>query len=466
LKKNSAVFLLVSGSGAELTWLYAWASFLLFSFFHRLYPLPETLAAFSLAVFLTLFQRRRRRRAVQIIGIQLIGLACAALWIVHVFFYRSAYFWNLVWLEDFFNRPRDHFEWFLLIFVLGYIVMFWVAGVRLALQEKSYVSACTRFDRGVAAFFCLFLIKLLLHTQMGVRFQDSMTIWLIFSFFIFSLTEIGLVRNQAYDPQRNYLAGYHAVGVFTGFSIGAIIMGTGVFLFFLPYLKSASAVGYDLMKSAAAPLSPILIAVIKFIFGYANFGPQNSGLSSSAGSAGQPQTETPGAWMLLMQKLLLWGGGLLMLALGIAVASLALWYMMRWLFMNRYGADEKWEQANLLQWWIRLKTFLLACFEWVLRTGAKRCALDFYAALRRWGRHNGMPPASNETPLEYGVRLASRFPQLKSDIMLIIEMLQWEVYGESALSPKQILKIQAAWQMLHSPLRWPVRIKSMMMKSS
>jgi len=158
LKKNSAVFLLVSGSGAELTWLYAWASFLLFSFFHRLYPLPETLAAFSLAVFLTLFQRRRRRRAVQIIGIQLIGLACAALWIVHVFFYRSAYFWNLVWLEDFFNRPRDHFEWFLLIFVLGYIVMFWVAGVRLALQEKSYVSACTRFDRGVAAFFCLFLI--------------------------------------------------------------------------------------------------------------------------------------------------------------------------------------------------------------------------------------------------------------------------------------------------------------------
>ena len=465
MKKKPTVFLLVFGSGAELTWLYAWASFLLLSFFHRLYPLPETLAVFSLAVFLTLFQRRRRQRAVQIIGIHLIGLACAVLWVVHIFYYRSAYFWNSVWLKDFFNRPRDHFEWFLLIFVLGYTIVFWVAGVRFALQERSYFYACTRFDRGVAAFFGLFLIKLLLYTQMGIRFQDSMTIWLIFPFFIFSLTEIGLARNQGHDPQRDYLSGYHAVGVFTGFSIGAIILGTAVFLFFLPYLKGATAAGYDLMKSAAAPLSPILVAVIKFIFGYAKFGPQNSGLSPPVGSAGQPQTETPDVWMLLVQKVLVWGGGILMLALGITVACLALWYLIRWLFIKRYGADEKRQQVNLSLWWIRLKTFLLACYEWVLRTGAKRSALDFYAALRRWGRYSGIPQVSNETPMEYGVRLATRFPQLKSDIMLIIEMLQWEVYGEYRLNPKQILKIQAAWQMLHSPLRWSSRIKSMMMNS-
>ena len=154
-----------------------------------------------------------------------------------------------------------------------------------------------------------------------------------------------------------------------------------------------------------------------------------------------------------------------MLALGITVACLALWYLIRWLFIKRYGADEKRQQVNLSLWWIRLKTFLLACYEWVLRTGAKRSALDFYAALRRWGRYSGIPQVSNETPMEYGVRLATRFPQLKSDIMLIIEMLQWEVYGEYRLNPKQILKIQAAWQMLHSPLRWSSRIKSMMMNS-
>ncbi|MEJ2165038.1 MAG: hypothetical protein P8X90_05880 [Desulfobacterales bacterium] len=460
MNKPPAVFLFVSGSGAELTWLYAWASFVLFSFFQRLYPLPEALGTFILAAFLTLYRRRRSRRMIQIIGLHLIGLVCTGLWVVHVFFYRSASFWNFNWLTDFFNRPRDHFEWFLLIFVLGYTVMFWASGVRFALQERSYFYACTRFDRGVAAFFCLFLIKLLLHAQMGVQIQYSITVWLIFPFFIFSLTEIGLTRNQGHDLQKAYLSGYHAVGVFAGFSIGALILGAAVFLLFLPYLKSASMVGYHLIKSAAAPLAPILIAVIKFIFGHANFAPQDSGLSPSAGSAGQPPAETPGAWMLLIQKILLWGGGLLLLVLGIAVGCLTLWYLMRWLFIKRCGADEKREQVNLLRWWIRLKTLLLACYEWLLRTGTKRSALDFFAALRRWGRYSGIPQAFNETPMEYGVRLASRFPQLKSDILLIIEMLQWEVYGESTLSSKQILSIQKAWQTLHSPLRWPFRFKS------
>jgi hypothetical protein len=139
---------------------------------------------------------------------------------------------------------------------------------------------------------------------------------------------------------------------------------------------------------------------------------------------------------------------------------------MRWLFMKRYGADEKQEQWNLLAWWNGLKSFLLACCEWLLRTGTRRRALYFYAALRRWGRYSGIPQESGETPMEYGARLAFRFPQLKSDIMLIIEMLQWEVYGESTLSSKQILSIQKAWQTLHSPLRWPFRFKSIFKNSS
>jgi hypothetical protein len=464
LKRNPAIFLFVSGAGAELTWLYAWASFVLFSFFQRLYPLPEILGIFGLAAFLTLFQRRRRRRVIQIIGMHLMGLGCAVLWVVHVFYYRSASLWNPGWLSGFFNRPRDHFEWFLLIFVLGYTVMFWATGVRFALQVKSYFFACTRFDRGVTAFFGLLLIKLVLHTQMGVQFHDSMTVWLIFPFFIFSLTEIGLARNQVNIQQKDYLSGYYAVGVFTGFSAGALILGTAVFLLFLPYLKSASAVGYDLMKSAAVPLTSILIAVIKFIFGYAKFSPPNSGPSPAAGTAGTPPTDEPGAWMLV-QKVLMWSGGALLLALGIAAACLALWYTIRWLFMKRYGGDANGEKWNLLLWWRRLRAFLLACYEWILRTGAKRSALEFYAALRRWGRNSGLPQASSETPMEYGTRLAFRFPKLKTEIMLIIEMLHCEVYGQYSLSPKQILRTREAWQKLHSPLGWPFRIKLIMMNS-
>ena len=147
------------------------------------------------------------------------------------------------------------------------------------------------------------------------------------------------------------------------------------------------------------------------------------------------------------------------------IACLALWYAMRWLFMKRYGADEKWEQWNLLWWWIRIKSFLLACYEWLMRTGSSCSALDFYAALRRWGQFSGFRQRPAETPKEYGRRLSQHFPQLKPEIMLIIEMLHREVYGEQSLSSKQISKTRKAWKKLHSPLMWPFRLKSIMTNS-
>jgi len=461
LRRNSAFFLFVCSAGAELAWLYAWASFLLVSFFQRLYALPEAIGTFGLAAILTHFHYRRRLRAIQIMGLHLTGLACAGLWVVHDFYYRTEPFWDRNWLIDFFNRSRSGLDWILLIFIMGYTVFFWAAGAWIALQKKSYLSACTRFDRGVAAFFSLFLIKLLLHTQMGVQFRDSMTVWLIFPFFIFNLTEIGLARNRVGLYQKSYLAGYYTAGVLTAFAVGALILGGAVFLLFLPYLKAASEVGYNLMKSAAAPLSPYLIAVIKFIFGHANYGPQNPGMSASAGTAGAAGAQAPGPWMLLFQKIVLWGGGALILILGAVAVGLALWYTVRWLLMKRYGENEEREREQLFLWYKRIKSWLLAVYEWLMRTGAKRSARDFYAALRRWGRSAGAPQAPGDTPLEYGRQLALRFPQLQTEIMLIIEMLHREVYGEAPLSPNQIVKIQQAWRTLHRPIKRPFRISCM-----
>jgi hypothetical protein len=39
-------------------------------------------------------------------------------------------------------------------------------------------------------------------------------------------------------------------------------------------------------------------------------------------------------------------------------------------------------------------------------------------------------------------------------------MLHWEVYGETALHSQQLKSIRQAWKTLHSPLKWPLRIKS------
>jgi hypothetical protein len=445
----------ICGAGSQLSWLYAWASFLIFSFFQCLYPLPETLGTFSLAVFLTLYSRGRGWRVIYVVAVHLTALSFISLWVIKVFYYPGEPLWNQNWLADFMGRPREQAEWLLLIFVLGYTMGFWVAGNWFARHEKSYTSACSRFDRGIVAFFGLFLIKLVLQTQMGIQFQDSIPILMVFPFFIFSLTEIGLVCGRHDNQSADYLSGYYAVGVLVSFTVGALITGIAIFLFFLPHLKTASGIGYDVIRGAAKPLAPLLIALIRFLLNNTKDSSKIPGVSSSSGVSG---TGEFGIWT----EVLMWVGGIMVLAIGIAVVGLILWYTIRWLFQKRVGGEMSGHQWNLLSWWQRLKTIFYTCCEWILRTVAKQSALEFYAALRRWGRYSGLPPEANETPLEYGRRLSRRFPRVKTEILLIIEMLHREVYGESRLQPRQIQTIRMSWKKLQSPLRWPFRIKSLM----
>jgi hypothetical protein len=281
---------------------------------------------------------------------------------------------------------------------------------------------------------------------------------MIFPFFIFSLTEIGLVRGRRSDQPAAYLSGYYAVGVLASFTIGALILGTAIFIFFMPLLKTASGVGYEIIKSAARPLEPILIAFIRFLFGYAKTGPTSHQSSPAIGLPGIAEAGEMTIWM----KILMWGGGVLLSAIVLAVIGLILWYAVRWLFQQRVGGAGSRNRWDFQIWWMRLKTFLYKCRELILRTAAKKSALEFYAALRRWGRHSGLSPETSETPREYGMRLAQRFPKVQTEILVIIDMLHREVYEEASLSSMQIHTIRKAWKKLHSPWKWPFRLKSLM----
>jgi len=401
-------------------------------------------------------------RVIQAIGIHLAGSAGAGLWVVYVFYYRLEPWWSRVWLNDFFNRPRDQLEWFLLFLVLSSTMVFWVAGNRFAHRKRSYTCACSSFDRGIIAFFSLFLVKLSLQTRMGVQFHDSMALFMIFPFIIFSLMEIGLARSQGNGQHKAYLSGYFALGVLASFTIGAIIIGIAAVLFFLPYMKMASVVGYDLMQKAASPLGPIVIALIKFIFGHADW---DSAISDFIPSLGTAEPVVTGPWMLMVQKVMMWGGWIMLVTMGTVIAGVVLWYAYRWLFLKRLGAESIGDPWNLITCWNLIKEFLMAGCRWLFSSRAKRTALQFYAALGRWGRRSGFKQEANETPMEYGRRLSHQFPQLKTEITLIIEMLHWEVYGENSLHSQQVKRIRQAWKKLHSPQQWVLRLKLKMMKS-
>ena len=47
----------------------------------------------------------------------------------------------------------------------------------------------------------------------------------------------------------------------------------------------------------------------------------------------------------------------------------------------------------------------------------------------------------------------------------IIDMLHREVYGQTHLEPEQISSMRQSWRKLHNPVKWPLRLKSIMRKN-
>ena len=133
-----------------------------------------------------------------------------------------------------------------------------------------------------------------------------------------------------------------------------------------------------------------------------------------------------------------------------------------WLFSRTSTDPEKQNPRSFLILIVtRLREILFS-----FRRGAVRKvrrygeAVRLYTALRTWGRRSGLPHFLNETPTEYGLRLQSRFPVFESEIELIVQAFNREVYGQASLSEQQMATTRFAWRNLSSPLHWPSRLKT------
>jgi hypothetical protein len=458
--KRPGLILLASG-GMELTWLYAWATFLMTSTVHRPFPLPEALGTFVLAAGLTLLAQGRGWRVVLIIGLQVIGFLIAASRIIHLFYYRSYPFFGKSWLVEFLGAQRDHLEWLILVIILFFALMLWLGGVTLARRSTAYLTICTRFDLGVSALACLLLIKLLLLVKGGIEVQDPTSELLLFPFFVFSLLAIGMARNQS-SAQRDFLAGYKGVGVLASFTVVVLAFSTALVLLFMPYLSAAAEAGYGVLKSAAGPLSPILVSVLRFLFFRSRLRHEPASSSPEGdGSEFIPSGESSW-WGELAEKILGWGLVGLGVLVGLILCGLGTWYLVRWLFSSTPRSERGQFQWNLVLLWAqRLGAALLMVWHKLVRgLRGYRDAVQLYLALLRWGHRSGLPHLLSETPAEYGSRLSHRFPSLQKEIGGIVEAFNLVVYGEVVLDDEQMSLAKLSWHRLRSPLHWPSRLKA------
>ena len=461
MKSQREGLLFLAGGGMELSWLYAWATFIMASILHRPFPLPEAIGTFALATVLTLVVRGRGWRVILILGLQVFGFLLATSRIVHVFFYGSHTFFGQWWLLECFRQPKDPLEWFILVIILFFALLLWVGGVSLARRSAAYLTVCTRFDLGVAAFFCLLLIKFLLLVRGGIDIQDPTPELLLFPFFVFSLLAIGMARNRS-SAQRDFLSGYQGIGVIVSFTVVVLAFGAGLVLLFLPYLSVAADMGYGVLKSAAAPLGPILVSIIRFLFIHSRSRPGTASPSSGSDEAEFVSSTESSWWTELFEKVFSWG----FLGLGVLIAlilcGLGMWYLFRWLFSRTTKSRKTQIQWSLISLWAALLWSALLHFrdKIVRRVKGYRSAVQLYSALLNWGRHSGLPHFLSETPTEYGVRLRHQFPTLNREIGLIAETFNKEVYGEILLDEQQFTMAKLAWRRLRSPIHWLSRFKS------
>ena len=331
----------------------------------------------------------------------------------------------------------------------------------LARRPKAYYVTCGRFDFGLAAFFALFVAKLIAVTKGGMVIDDSLSLLFVFPFFLFSLLSIGMVRIEG-SAAKAFLPGYRGVGVIASF-IAVVLLGAGgLVLFFLPGLTAAAQMGFRALKVAGGPLGYLFVTVVRFMFMPRSSRPDASAEASRGIDWSLIKPGPHSWWVELLEKILGWGlWGFVLLAL-LVVAGIAAFLALKWLFSRTsMGAERQQRRNSVSSWLARLWTLLVSSYRKVLRSAkGYQKAAELYSALLGWARRSGLSHARSETPLEFGTRLNGRFPNLKPQIELIVSGFNQEVYGEVVLTGTQLANLRSAWGFLRSPLLWPLRIKS------
>jgi hypothetical protein len=440
----------------ELCWLYACATFLMISMVQRPFPLLEAVGTFLLAAMISRIVRGMGLRVISLLGLHLIGFLLAASRIVYTFGYSAYPYWGKGWLVEFSGRARDPLEWLILVIILIFALVFWLAGVALARRSTAYLSICTRFDYGVAAFFCLFILKSLLLVRGGIEVRDPAPVLLLFPFFIFSLLAIGLARNRS-SARRDFLAGYRGVGMLLSFSVVSLAFGAGLVLLFMPYLSAAAEAGYGVLKSAAGPLLPVLERVLLFLF--SGIGQQEPLFPSIDKGDAEYFPSGESSWW---SEILGWGLFGPVLLIGLIFCALGTWYLLRWLFSKTSKEEKNYIHWQLALWWAQR---LVAALGKGLKRAVQRLkgcqdSVQLYRAFLKWGRHSGLPHLLSETPAEYGSRLKKQFPSLTAEIEGIVEAFNLVVYGEVTLNDEQLAAAKLFWKTLRSSRYWPARLKS------
>ena len=444
--------------GMELSWSYAWATFLTTAILHRPFPFPEALGTVALAAALAAWTWGRGWRVIAVLAAQAVGFLPAVLRMTHIFRSWSPFFSDQP-LAGSAGETAITPDWVVFVLVSLWVLLFWVGGVKLARRPRNYSTLCYRFDIGLAAFFLLFLTFLVMVLK-GAAVPAIAAGWLVGAFFVFGLLAIGLTRIGSGDP-ASFLPGYRGTGVILSFSVGALLTAAGAGLLCYPYLTGVAERGYGVLRVVSRPLGSLLLRFLRFLFFREIAAPEAPSRAPKALKlAGEPGQGI--GWLEGVGEILAW---IMRIAIGLAFLAILLaviYTIVAWLLSKTDDARSDERKGPDLRLAVSRLFRLLrsACRRMQRWLSSRDRAAQLYAALVGWGNRSGLHCVRSDTPREYGSRLERRFPLLREEIRLIVEAYNGEVYGGRDLTREQLRRGRLALRRLCSPLLWPSRVRT------
>lgn len=356
-----------------------------------------------------------------------------------------------------FGGLKDGPQWAETLLLFSMSFLFWFRGYRIGIKHPGYPVTVRRFD---TAFGILLTISLI---RMGFRLPDpDFPRFVLFSILSGTAALIS-AKNLHGDFNMEKIRSPLGQGLFF---IGMLIpVGAAVSAFYPLFVRAAEKT-YAILQAGAETAQPWLIRLLLFLF-------QGFSKSSMIGSTAEtPPMETlqaPPAGNILLEKILSFIFFLFVGAGVVLIVSMLLYRIALYLLQKTgSAASTSYSVADLLRALVStLRRFLRRFMQRItdivfFRKRRESRAGRSFRLLLRWGLRSGLPHRRSETPLEYGRRLAARFPTLAEELLLIVGTVQKEFYGAVMPTESETRALAGALRRLRSPALLPARLKSLL----
>ncbi len=445
--RGGRILFSVFRAGAEGLWVIAAAGFVAHVTVGRPFPLLPGAATFLAAAALTraLWGRGLRRIAVLIIHLSAFS-AC-------LFLGLGAFMPHL----DLIPADGDWMSWGWTTQTAFWLGILWVKGAAFSRHPGTRERICSQFDQGVACFGLVLLVSFIVEVKGGLPASWDGMLPLLFLFFVLGIAAMGLSGPS--DKKGPKVEG--APGTLPVFAFAILVagVGTGAILFLMPLMMVGAEMGAEALKTTTSPIGHILVGILRFLFGrkymlakdQAPHDIPGTTRPFEAGDAPGTGLETAFGWVLAVVLGLLLAI-LLMIVLLYAVKAL----------LSRTRP----EYARTLRLFAILELFT----RWLGRISVISPARTFsafrnpgpvqlFSRLSAWGARSGLPRGSTETPGEYGARLGARFKGLSRDIMLLVDLVNRELYSNLRPGFAHRREGLEAWRRLRRPRNWFPRLR-------